>query len=239
MIIIIHDVRFKELINEQLSVMGIIIEQTMFEIDLLGEIIISARGGIFHSSLLSPRDMLEQLKEIKLKMSDNQKLLLAVELFEIYKLIKVSKINIAYYNETLMFVLMIPLVDQYDFTLYRLIPLPIFITKRESYLKIVPHMDYLAISKNLENYVKYYDSDLRHCQLTSEYLLCPSNQSIQNRLVNSPCEVKMLFSEEIPQNCKIKVLLTLENTFYKLKYQNTWIYIVDNEKVVIDCEREP
>lgn len=62
---IVANIELEELVDQQVIMFNLMLSQTLFEIDLLGEIITAASNGIIHSSILTPRDILTQLTTIQ------------------------------------------------------------------------------------------------------------------------------------------------------------------------------
>lgn len=72
-----------------------------------------------------------------------------------HTLLSIADVVCIYKNKTLIFLIRIPLIDNYEFTLYNLIPLPISGNNDPSHMYINSKINYLAISRNYENYISY------------------------------------------------------------------------------------
>jgi len=71
---LIMDIELEQLVEQQIILFNLMISQVLFEIHLLGEIITAAQEGVIHASILTPKDILEQLKKIESDISKHQKL---------------------------------------------------------------------------------------------------------------------------------------------------------------------
>ncbi|KAE9544083.1 hypothetical protein AGLY_001772 [Aphis glycines] len=104
-------------INEQINTLNLLFQQLSFETDTICEIIIAAQGGIMHSSVIAVNELRKQFKDISLVVTKDQSLPFNLNQVSLYELSKISKCNIIYKNETLIFEIIIPLVNSVELTL--------------------------------------------------------------------------------------------------------------------------
>jgi len=236
---LIMDIELEQLVEQQIILFNLMISQVLFEVDLLGEIVTAAQGGVIHASILTPKDILEQLRKIEDHIPKHQKLPVPLDIIGAHALLGIADIVCIYKNKNLIFLIRIPLIDSYEFTLYNLIPLPVSRNDDPLHMYINPNMDYLAISKNYENYITYRTEELNKCRQTPNYKLCTGQQVIYNRHERAICEVRLLLEPvEVPKTCHIRHITLIENIFHKLKFKNAWIYSVLRENIILDCEKE-
>jgi hypothetical protein len=126
-------------INSQLSLLTLLFQQLIFETDTICDIIMAAEGEIIHSSIISVTDLRKQLKDISLNLPREQKLPFDLNYISHYELSKMSRLNIVYSNEMLIFVTIIPLINPIELTLYYVIPLPV--RKNDHFMYIVPELN--------------------------------------------------------------------------------------------------
>ena len=62
---LIMDIELEQLVEQQIILFNLMISQVLFEVDLLLEIVTATQRGVIHASVLTPKDILEQLKIIK------------------------------------------------------------------------------------------------------------------------------------------------------------------------------
>lgn len=117
--------KFQNALTERITLSHVILTQYAYETDNLVNIINSALLGHIHPSLLDAREFNQQLKEIKIQLPIG--LGLPIDLAEkgISELLRIVEISVVYVKGILMFIMEIPLVDNYDLMLYKSIPLPV------------------------------------------------------------------------------------------------------------------
>ncbi|KAL4152675.1 hypothetical protein QTP88_000508 [Uroleucon formosanum] len=223
-------------INEQINILNLLFQQLSFETDTICEIIIAAQGGIMHSSVIAVNELRQQLKDISLIVPKEQSLPFNLNQVSLYELSKISKFNIIYKNETLIFEIVIPLVNSVEFTLYHVIPLPV--VKNDHYIHIIPEYSYIAISKTHEYYLTLCMNHLMLCRQTNMGTLCPETQPLRLGASELPCEVELFVKpSSIPISCPIHYLDITRSIYHRLKYQNAWIYTIKaTDNVAVSCE---
>ncbi|KAL4103473.1 hypothetical protein QTP88_018849 [Uroleucon formosanum] len=223
-------------INEQINILNLLFQQLSFETDTICEIIIAAQGGIMHSSVIAVNELRQQLKDISLIIPKEQSLPFNLNQVSLYELSKISKFNIIYKNETLIFEIVIPLVNSVELTLYHVIPLPV--VKNDHYIHIIPEYSYIAISKTHEYYLTLCMNHLMLCRQTNMGTLCPETQPLRLGASELPCEVELFVKpSSIPISCPIHYLDITRSIYHRLKYQNAWIYTIKTtDNVAVSCE---
>ncbi|KAL4083915.1 hypothetical protein QTP88_029231 [Uroleucon formosanum] len=223
-------------INEQINILNLLFQQLSFETDTICEIIIAAQGGIMHSSVIAVNELRQQLKDISLIVPKEQSLPFNLNQVSLYELSKISKFNIIYKNETLIFEIVIPLVNSVELTLYHVIPLPV--VKNDHYIHIIPEYSYIAISKTHEYYLTLCMNHLMLCRQTNMGTLCPETQPLRLGASELPCEVELFVKpSSIPISCPIHYLDITRSIYHRLKYQNAWIYTIKTtDNVAVSCE---
>ncbi|KAL4104182.1 hypothetical protein QTP88_019491 [Uroleucon formosanum] len=223
-------------INEQINILNLLFQQLSFETDTICEIIIAAQGGIMHSSVIAVNELRQQLKDISLIIPKEQSLPFNLNQVSLYELSKISKFNIIYKNETLIFEIVIPLVNSVELTLYHVIPLPV--VKNDHYIHIIPEYSYIAISKTHEYYLTLCMNHLMLCRQTNMGTLCPETQPLRLGASELPCEVELFVKpSSIPISCPIYYLDITRSIYHRLKYQNAWIYTIKTtDNVAVSCE---
>jgi hypothetical protein len=89
---------------------NVLLAQYSMKIDTKGEIVQDAKTGQIHPSLLSPSELLEQFKDIKLGLPSGADLSIELDLENSYKLLKLSELAVYYNNDHLVFKISITLV---------------------------------------------------------------------------------------------------------------------------------
>ncbi|KAL4082409.1 hypothetical protein QTP88_029987, partial [Uroleucon formosanum] len=117
--------KFQNALTERIALLNVILTQYAYETENLVSIVNSALLGHIHPSLLDASEFNQQLKQIKIQLPIG--LGLPIDLAEkgISELLRIVEISVVYVKGILMFIMEIPLIDNYDFMLYKSIPLPV------------------------------------------------------------------------------------------------------------------
>lgn len=93
----------RENINSQVTILTLLFQQLIFETDTICDNIMAAEGGIIHSSVISMTVYVNNLEDLSLNLPREQKLPFDLNYISHYELSKMSKLNIIYSDETLIF----------------------------------------------------------------------------------------------------------------------------------------
>ncbi|KAL4089004.1 hypothetical protein QTP88_024082 [Uroleucon formosanum] len=158
--------KFQNALTERIALLNVILTQYAYETENLVSIVNSALLGHIHPSLLDASEFNQQLKQIKIQLPIG--LGLPIDLAEkgISELLRIVEISVVYVKGILMFIMEIPLIDNYDFMLYKSIPLPVKVRNR-CQLSIRDAVYVLqatleALNFNVEEYVINQTSIHRH-----------------------------------------------------------------------------
>ncbi|XP_060881048.1 uncharacterized protein LOC132952688 isoform X1 [Metopolophium dirhodum] len=227
----------KNYLLKHFVIVNLLITKHMLETNTLLEIIQQAKIGIIHTSLISPRELLENIKDIKVSLPGGTDLPTDLDIQNIYELVKLSDITIYYANDNLVFILTLPLIYQNDFILYNLIPMPVC-TENDCYY-IKPSNKYLAISKTKEHYALYDEFYYTHCKHARDFLLCPEGNPLHPRTSRPACEVQLLQDPiKVPTSCEIMHVQMSTSIFHKKRFKNEWIYVTNYDIVFITCDED-
>ncbi|KAL4127039.1 hypothetical protein QTP88_011237 [Uroleucon formosanum] len=174
--------KFQNALTERIALLNVILTQYAYERENLVSIVNSALLGHIHPSLLDASEFNQQLKQIKIQLPIG--LGLPIDLAEkgISELLRIVEISVVYVKGIPMFIMEIPLIDNYDFMLYKSIPLPVKVRKNhcEAYtadneIKLVPKR---KISTNI---YKNYTPKL-NLSINFDILKNVSNKDLDNTL---------------------------------------------------------
>jgi hypothetical protein len=224
-------------VTQQITTLLLLLQQLVFETDLVGEIISAAQNGIIHSSMISTTELRMQLRDILISLPGRLQLPFDVNNISLYELSKVSKMAIVYTNGTLIFELVIPLLNPVELTLYHIIPLPV--QKDKIYMHLTPEFEYMAISKTHEYYLTISVDHLISCKDLLSMTLCPETQPLRLGSTGLPCEIELFMKPTtVPRTCAIKYLEITRSIYHKLKYHNKWIYIIRTlDDITVTCDQ--
>ncbi|KAL4127092.1 hypothetical protein QTP88_011290 [Uroleucon formosanum] len=224
-------------ITNLITTLLLLLQQLVFETDMVGEIIFAAQNGIIHSGIISTRELRMQLRDILISLPGQLKLPFDVNAISLYELSKTSKLAIVYMNGTLVFELIIPLLNPVELTLYHMIPLPV--RREKLYMHLTPEFEYMAISKTHEYYLTISVTHLMKCTELTSITMCPETQPLRIGSAGLPCEVELFMKPTVvPATCTVKYLELTRSIYHKLKYHNKWIYIINTlDDVAVTCDQ--
>lgn len=95
---------------------------------------------------------------------------------------------------------------------------------------------YVAIDKSRLYYVELNNYQLAKCKTTTNIMICKHHEqpilhvgdSFESRLFRKP--------KSVPPTCNIKYVKFSHNIWHKLDNRNEWIYVTNNESIIITCK---
>lgn len=227
----------KNYLTKHFIQVNLLITKHILETNTLLEIIHQAKIGVIHPSLITPQELLEHVKDIKVSLPGGTDLPTDLVITNIYELVKLSDIAIYYANDNLVFIISLPLIYQNDFILYNLIPVPVCTGNDCVYIK--PINKYLAISKSKEHYATYDEFYYTHCKHARDFLLCPEINPLHPRNIRPTCEVLLLQDPpKVPTNCEVMHVQIGTTIFHKKRFKNEWIYVTNYDVLFVTCDED-
>lgn len=194
-----------------------------------------ARLKILHSSIITPLDLIDSLKQVSQSLQKNN-LPLPVYSSSLAKYIDIIELE-AYQSESkVIFVLKIPLVEPETYTMYHLYPIPIPDNRTGFHHIIAATRKYVAKDDDSMLYVSL--QTLENCKtLGNNQKICPD---ILPHPIDSDsiCEAQILKTSNhvLPKTCQINLLLAEEYNVQEID-QNLWlISISDPLPITVKCE---
>lgn len=225
---------FEAALEEQISLLNLILIQYAFETENLVNIINMAIQGLVHSSVLNTGTFRTQLKDIKTQLPTGEDIPVNLNDSGVSELLRLTTTNIVYIKDLLVFNIEIPLINSYEFILYKTIPLPINLFNN-TYVTIVPTIDYIAIDKSRLYYLELNEIELAKCKQTKKALICPYDQQLYH--LDKICEL-MLFRKPdiIPDSCNLRNVNFNFSIWHRLENTNSWIYITNKDTIIVKCK---
>ncbi|KAL4153886.1 hypothetical protein QTP88_001719 [Uroleucon formosanum] len=195
-----HEVKGQ--ILEHLINIKVLLDQYTFEINSLTDIIQTAKLRQIHPSLISPNELILQLKGIKVSLPSGTDLPIELDNGDSHEILQLSDMIIYYLDDNLVFKINLPLVYQHVLTLYYLLPKPVCNTDNYCIYTKSNHK-YLAVSKSKELYSTYSELEQVKCKNARDFLLCPEISPLHPRNSKPICEILLMQDpKEVPDNCE-------------------------------------
>lgn len=183
-----------------------------------------AKLNTFHNTIINTNELLTELQLLDKKLTF-EKLPFEPIIENILKIENTFEIKSYVKNNQIIFVIEIPLVENVNYNLFQLFPLP---TRYEEYFKIiVPNFEYLLINE------KNFGYSNQPCkQISINEYLCSHIHS-ENFYKNVPCEVQLLRYEHNISNCNT-LYINIDNMQLQNINQNKWLLVTNKDLVGIE-----
>ncbi|KAL4112117.1 hypothetical protein QTP88_015965 [Uroleucon formosanum] len=231
-IVNINRLELKNKLLEQAFLFEVILNQYAYETQNLIAIINAALDGKIHTSVITPRKLIQELTEIKISLPMGNSLPIELIPESMPNLFKISEKTIFVQDEYLIFSIEIPLVASKVFNVYRLIPLPILYSTNTVIL-IEPEVEYLVINNDNEEFFTITGKQWEAYVNLGTYKLCKGGQTFHRRSRSNLCEVALLAYQTIPETCKIKLVTLTTPIWDKLMDSNAWLFYTQPTLVTI------
>lgn len=177
---------------------------------------------------------IEQLREIKLHLPLDLGLPVNLSGSGVSELLRLAKVNIVYVKNILTFIIEIPLINNFEFILYKFIYSTVKLNI-DVYLVIEPTSEYIAIDKPRLHFIKLNPFQLSQCKTTIDSIICYHEQPIRN--VKESCEIMLFLSpKNIPEICNVKYIHFNHSIWHKIENTNNWLYLLNKENMLVTCQ---
>lgn len=211
-----------------------------FRIENLIESIMFTKSHSIHPSVITPKQLYEELSYNVRNLAKRSELPLSLSLDSIYSLINLAQLSCYYIDKKIVFVIRIPLVSSIEYSLYKTIPVPIPHDTNHpySYAMIIPNRNYIAISRDKATYM--YLNDLKECvKIMNQIHICDNLNvySVQNI---PTCETEILSNvlNKLPKQCKTKIIHGKIDIWQKIT-GNRWLFVeTEPIKLTVECQTQ-
>lgn len=226
-------------INEHLIQLQILFNELSVEYEQLVSAIVHAQKGILAPHIVNPVQMVKYLRQIQADLRDVRFPIPLVEEYG-YILLKVMDLNVFVNQDMLGYVINIPLIENNEFHLYKLIPLPIKVTSgKDQYVYIQPEKDYLLVDSAKKLYAKVLQNELECKEVDKQRRICKQTFVLSAMYDHEDCEVGLLQDKQIPTNC-VKKMITLNRSLWTHLSANEWLYVAPKEEgMTVLCNSYP
>lgn len=208
-------------------------------LDTILNSILFAKANILHPYIITPTKLYEELSNsIQSKRTSEFPVPLTLE--NIHIIMDLSTLTSYFFNNKLVFVIKIPLINPTKFSIYKNLPLP---TPRDeklfqTYVLIHPSKLYVAVTDDRLSYALL--DNILDCKLVNnEYMICPL-VSILSTISNPTCETKLLteVTLSLPEMCDYKLIYGNIDVWQKLN-DGRYIYVQSKaSKLTMKCNNE-
>lgn len=227
-------IEFKTKLEQKISLLNLILAQYAYETETLENIVNSALQGFIHSSLMNINIIIQQLKEIKSQLPLGLSLPPNIDRIGMFDLMRLVTINIVYIQNVLIFTTEIPLINNYEFILYKPLPLPVKI-KNDVYAIIESTSEYLGLGKSRLYYIQMTLSELTNCKKGVDSYICPHEQQLHQ--LDETCETRIFRNPRtLPSSCNLRYVKLNVNVWHRLEKTNSWVYVTKGENVLVKCK---
>ena len=226
--------KFQSKLFEQAFLFEVVLNQYANEIQNLIAIVNAALSGKVHTSVITPGNLMKELKEIKMNLPTDNTLPIEIIPEAISDLLRISEITIFIQQEYLIFSITIPLISNKEFYVYRPIPLPI-LYNRNTLILIDPEIEYLALSNDNEEFFSLNTKHWENCLSLNTHKICKGNQIFYRKSRINICEIAILTYQTIPDNCKLKMINLNTPIWDRLARGNAWLFYSPPTTITIKC----
>lgn len=226
----------KQKIEEHFALLSFYITELQNEYSTLTNAILFAKSNNLHPFIITPQQLIEELSKTITHVPSNANYPLPLNSENSHKYLEIASIKYRYFEDKIIFVISIPLINNMQYFLYKPIPLPINHPNFNQLTFILPSMNYLAMSENRNIYATL-DIINKCFLLTQESLICDSPDSFHFTHVEPICETDLLTSSsDLLTNCETRITNTKYEIWHKLTKPNSWIYVLPKRTdITISC----
>ncbi|XP_046983225.1 uncharacterized protein LOC124553404 [Schistocerca americana] len=183
-------------VTEQVLQLAAVFGQIEEEYEQMINAIVNAQKGILQPHIINPVQIVKYLSLIRDELKDVK---FPVPLTESsgYLLLRIIDLDVFISGSILGYVINTPLIDNNNFNLYRVLPLPKEIPNMKGrYIYIQPEKEFLLIDESKRQYAKLSADDLKCKELSKNRRLCRQSFPLLSTFNREECEAKLLQPEE-------------------------------------------
>lgn len=208
--------------------------------EMLTDAILFATRGIIHPRFL-PSDFVERTAELVSNTVGSAEFPAWQGTMSAVELLDISDLSIIFINRTLIYRVVIPLLNPKKYELIKASPVPVVQTSKNNTklsAYIQPNLQFFAISLTQKSYIPFTNVEIGSCKTLRAMRICKHVEPVRAIDADTPCEVKIATGAHLDnlQQCDVR-LKQLHSTFWlRLHESNTWIFSVAiSETLFIQC----
>ncbi|KAG5886619.1 hypothetical protein JTB14_013067 [Gonioctena quinquepunctata] len=205
------------------------------------DVIKNANRGFLDPYIITPLNLIEMLQEVQHILPEDSRFPFYPTFRYAKNLYNIIKPTVSFYNNTILFILRIPLVHARTFEFFKMTSLPMAVGDNK-FVFVLPKKEYLLINDKLDHLLEYVLTSAMDfgevCEdLGDNKYICDHIQQINGASSNSECEVQLyLNKKELSTSCNIRVMKLDKPIFLQLQRYGSWIFMApESENVIISC----
>lgn len=220
-------------LEEQFSLLNLMLTELQNEYSAIINSILFSRSNVLHPFVITPYQLLNELKSTISYIPSSASYALPLEIKNAYKLYELVELSVYFNDNRIIYVISNPLINNKQFFLYKLAPLPII--NESNMLFILPSINFIALSEDKNEYTILKNRD--NCKTLQEILICPLGEPFYNTHTRPICETQLLFvNTHIPNECDTRILNNKAEIWHKLETGNNWLYVLPKPTdVTVSC----
>lgn len=206
-------------------------------IDLLEDVAI----GRINAKVLAPEQLLEYLLQAAPHIPRGRSFPMPLTRGNVPSLLKVSEVKAFRRGNIICIVVQIPLLEQGDFGVKRIYPLPIR-AMNDTFYFLEPVKDILVVDNGNRKYVQLTESELSSCKRLGDRFICKRRRPIMTVSDAAPCEILMFVKRGRvnEERCAKRALKVERTLLLTLQQENRWLFVApSDEAITIECEGMP
>ncbi|KAG5886621.1 hypothetical protein JTB14_013069 [Gonioctena quinquepunctata] len=216
---------------------------TQFEVEQkkLFDVIKNAKRGNLDPYILTPLNLIQMLQDIQPNLSEGHQFPFYPSIENAGNLYNVIKPDVYLYNNKIIFIMKIPLVNYKKFDLHKMTSIPISISPKK-FAFILPQEALFLVDKDYQEFMLMsYDDFSSFCkEIHGNRYLCKQIRRLSNARTSPDCEIKLFATAtEVPKSCDVRALDLEQPMFLQLQKRKSWIYVVPERiLLIISCDAQ-
>jgi len=213
------------------------------EENMIYDTVINSQNGVIQSQLITPAQILEQVKHSQADMPSNLSLPIPTSATYQHLVLRIVTFDIFLKGKFLVYMIRLPLTNNVFFNLYHVLPLPIKVRGADSkFIFIQPEQDYLLMNTAKRYFIKLGVDEIHECTTISKDLkICKQTPPVELTHLDEVCEAQMIEPiRSIPASCSQRIV-ELNHTLWTQLDVNGWLFVTTTSDVltVLCSKHEP
>ena len=203
------------------------IEELQDQYSMLIDAVIHAQKGILQPQLISPRKILQIMKDNQAHFPLDQSLPIPLSSEYAPQLLQLIDLDVFVQGTYFVYVITLPLTSQLSYNMYHIHIFPSKINGTASkFIFVQPEKEIILVDKTKQYYTRLSLSELARCKVPTPALyVCNQHSPVQLMHSGTECEARLLqYITRIPPTCSQRIT-ELTSTLWTQLQGNTWLYV--------------